>query len=526
MESQERVVRDLRIDLERITSDPDWVNNVNVQYKLVEHLAELRSSQVVSKDVAAVERAAAERLRIPPERFRALQKITDVRELRRALRAVHHRDLSPRLAGEDIYPTEGWLGAYLEFSQDSEVPLGWHFWCGVSILGSACRRNLYIDRNTFYITANHYMVMVGPTAAHKSTAIGHALSVLRVCNELLEEAIPRLEGIDKRVVVLPIKTTPEGMIDALTPEKRTAKDGSVRRRLQSIGMLHCSELSVLLGKNVMGADRMIHLVTDLYGYDSPTYSFRTRKDGEKVLADPVLSCLFGSTAEWINKSVTKELFTGGFVGRNMWLERMTSKRDFPKTPPLDPVIRNQLGEWLMPWALTNTTEVELTAEAESWFADWYRANKAAPPLVPLMEGWKERKQGHLFKLAMVLAISEMTTAKLNQKDLDRCPSLNLELRYLEQAAQIINLEEARMPDCFARIGQHEAAELTDEVKAMIRTLGSGADRWAGHSLVFQRVRHRVGTADAFKKIVRTLIESGEIEYKLDGRLNSYRIKQL
>jgi hypothetical protein len=519
---QNRWQESFQVERHRI-AEPEWVNNVNAQYALIQFLSEWRTEQVVPKDLAELERMAADRLRIPVDRFRALQKIEDTRELRRALRAVHYRERSPRLEGEDIYPEDGWLGAYLEFAQDSEVPLGWHFWCGVAILGAACRRNLYIDRNAFYITANHYMIMVGPTAAHKSTAIGHALNVLAVMNKELEEEIANTT-IDKRVVVLPVKLTPEAMVDALSPERRTMKDGSVRQRVQSIGLLQCAELSVLLGKNVQGADRMIHLATDLYGNDAREYGFRTRKDGEKKLYEPVLSCLFGSTAEWINKSVTSDLFTGGFVGRNMWLPRDTSQKEFPKPPPMDPVIKNQLGEMLLPWARTNTTEVELTPKAEDWFDQWYRENKATPPPIPLMEGWKERKQGHLFKLAMVLAISEMCSPHLEQAELDRCPSIELELRFLERAAKIIDLEQERMPDCFARIGQHEAAELTDEVKAMIREVGRrDPEGWATHSTVFQRVRHRVGTADAFRKIIRTLIEAGEVEVRVEGRSNRYRL---
>jgi hypothetical protein len=502
--------------------EPGWVKNVNHQQRLIEFIAEWRSQPIIPTDLAELERLAAERLRISPDRFRSIEKIESARDLRRALRAVHHQEKSPRLPGEDIYPDTGWLGAYLEFSQDSEVPLGWHFWCGVAVLGAACRGNLYVDRNTFYITPNLYMIMVGPTAAHKSTAIGHALSVLRVCNELLEEDIEKTT-LDRRIVVLPIKLTPEAMVDALVPERKTLKDGSIRQRLQSVGLLHCSELSVLLGKNVMGADRLIHLATDLYGYEG-NYNFRTRKDGEKILAEPVLNCLFGSTVEWINKSVTSDLFTGGYVGRNMWLSRDTSKREFPLPYPLDPVIKQELGEMLVPWALTSSTEVEPTEKAEKWFGQWYRHNKKRPPLIPLMEGWKERKQGHLFKLAMILAISDKCGHGIDQLELDRAPNLILELEYLERAAEIIDLEEARMPECFARIGQHADIEVQEEVKATLKyLLGVSSTGWVSHSDLFKRVRHRVGNTDSYRKITRTLLDTGDIEKMTEGKGTYYRM---
>src|SRR5262245_7555676 len=64
-------------------------------------------------------------------------------EFRRALRSTP--PILQRHPHEEIYPTTGWLGDYLLFTQEMEAPLGWHFWCGAVLLGLVARRNFYID---------------------------------------------------------------------------------------------------------------------------------------------------------------------------------------------------------------------------------------------------------------------------------------------------------------------------------------------------------------------------------------------
>ena len=78
-------------------------------------------------------RAAAEQVRkilgISVNRFDALRKLDQTVEISRAL----HYDNEPtrehaRLRDEEHLPRTGWLGEYLLHTQETECPLGWHFW--------------------------------------------------------------------------------------------------------------------------------------------------------------------------------------------------------------------------------------------------------------------------------------------------------------------------------------------------------------------------------------------------------------
>jgi hypothetical protein len=399
----------------------------------------------------------------------------------------------------------------LEFAQDSETPLGWHFWCAVTLLGAACRNNLYIDRNIFYVNPNHYLVMVGPTSAHKSTAIGMATSLLGELNAHLVD-VANTTHEDRTILELPNKVTAEGLVDALEPKSTyklaAGEDAGKIVRAASIGLQACEELAVLLGKNVHGSDRLVHLLTSLYGFSGKQYTFRGRLRGPVNLTHPLISLLWGSTADWINRSVTTDFFTGGFVGRCVWVTRETSEREIPLGRPLDPVIRNTLANLLSPWSLCSMKEIELTDQAEAWFDSWYRDNKRRKPPMPLMEGWKERKQVHLLKLAMVLMISERTQPGLTTQDVEQM-KLRIEPRHLEKSLELLDLEETRMPDTFVRIGQHIDTEVTDTVLAEIRRLDKG--KGVAHATLLQRLRYRVGTAEVLKKHISTLVESHEIE---------------
>jgi hypothetical protein len=519
----DRLTKIVQEQLEKIRGE-SWAKDINDQFRFIGWVHEMRLAAIQPEGLTLAEHEACMRMGIGKERWEKLLLLEDTKEIRRALKATR-RDPTKRLNGEEVYPKSGWLGAYLDYSMDSEVPLGWHFWTGVGIIGAALRRNLYIDRNTFYILPNHYMIMVGPTAAHKSTAIGHGLSILEHLNK---QAWGRVQEtwIDRRVIILPIKLTPEAMVDALKAGNKHYDEFPNPVHIpQSVGLLQCSELSVLMGKNVMGADRMIHLITDLYGHEGKEYKFRTRQRGEHMLTEPTISTLFGSTASWINKSVTSELFTGGFVGRNMWLERDTSTKWLPKPQPLDPVMKEGLAAMLLPWMLTTVKEMELTPAAEQWFDKWYLENKAASAPIPLMEGWKERKQGHLLKLAMVLAVSDMCDGGMKPGDLDRYPSIHLGMQYLEKALELVNLEEAQMPECFSRIGQHESVETTDELLSVLKGMELKQCP-VRHSDLFKRMRHRVGDVGNFKKHMQSLIEAGEVEREECGRGWAYRTPRM
>jgi hypothetical protein len=470
-----------------------WSESPAKQLKFVEFLAEYLDVLPLAQAATLLEEGARG-MGTTEERLKGILDLTSRRDRRRAVLACA-RPTVPRLPEE----------------LDNEVPFGWNFWCGLTALGVCCRRNLYFDRDLFYLYPNLYTVLVGPTGAHKSTCIDLMTEMVRTANEFLEPRVMEKQE-DIRVVVLPAKTTAEWLLDELTPQELIDSHlkfkhgyGQPVKRRQAVAILQCSELAVLLGKDVNGADRLVAHLTELYGCQD-TWSAGTRTSGKRVLNDVAITCVFGTTVDWIRTSITNELFSGGFFGRCILLYKERPSRYFPHPGPSDPVVRYELARMLAAWAGLPPDSVPAVwgKGSAEWFADWYMDNKRADLPHPLMGPYLERKQNHLLKTAMLLSASEHTHAYLTTEELLDLGQLPVEVSHLQLAKVLLEIEERRMPMCLEEVGQHASAGEADYLKSRIPPEG------VTHTDLFRAVRWKVGTSKDFRELLGSLVESGEV----------------
>ena len=74
---------------------------------------------------------------------------------------------------------EGWLQAYRRYVFKQESPDLFHFWTAMTMISSALRRHVWIDRKAYTIFPNLYVFLVEESAAaRKSTAMELGLSLL------------------------------------------------------------------------------------------------------------------------------------------------------------------------------------------------------------------------------------------------------------------------------------------------------------------------------------------------------------
>ena len=74
-----------------------------------------------------------------------------------------------------------WLDSYLEYTDNTESPISYHTWCGLSVIAGALQRKVYLQwglAETIY--PNLYVVLIGTSGrTRKGTAIGIAKSMLK-----------------------------------------------------------------------------------------------------------------------------------------------------------------------------------------------------------------------------------------------------------------------------------------------------------------------------------------------------------
>lgn len=443
-------------------------------------------------DVAAI-------LGFTSERMAGVMSLHSINEIRRAMRVVERKPYD-RQDDELVYPTEGWLGDYLELHAGMEVPLAWHFWSAVCAVGATCKRNYVFDCGSFEIYPHHYVMIVGPSGEKKSSAISQAARMLDAVNyELQTWGDMQLPPRNVGVYVHKGRGSPEGFSDEIAISEELAlhrKTGLVHTtgREQSTGIIVNSEVVSILGKDQPGSARWIELLTTLYTENDWDETLRGRK--KKYYRDIAVSALFGSTMEWLRTSCTPSSFEGGWMARVVYVERQSSHRVFPTPDIVDPVRVRELARELAELGIPAATEMTFSREAKAYHHDWYISNQRMRHQSWIMNGWYNRKDAHLRKLCMVLALT------------DRPRTTQIEVRHIELALKLFAIEEEHLPRAFSQVVSKEPAVALGRMLDMLK----GAPNRVMQRTELLRACHRfIGNKKEMDMLIDTGVATGMLE---------------
>jgi hypothetical protein len=398
--------------------------------------------------------------------------VESLKKIRSALQATRAKP-GPLLPGEEIYPREGFLGQYLNYTQETAAPLAYHFWFGVSLLGAACRRNVYMELG-YTLYPNQYLFIIGDTAEGKGIAFGKATPLVWKANDVVQREMERkdpdlgpLEGGAypmRKVVVLPDKPTPQWLVSALVPQDGEARGSlAIFKGLDSVGWLANEEVSAWLGKRGDVYEGCVHIITAFYNCEED-WSAGTHTRGAENLKYMCLTVICGSNMEWINKSVTPDMFEGGFIRRCLFISRSGApKREYLDEPPplMDPlqadIMAGQMAAWMQAEA---PCEIKLGEGAKRLYSSFNREleRKKLNPEEPRLHYYYLGKYNFVMKLAMVLSVNRHTWHGITVQEIaETLPSIQMKAEDLELAIELVEHEERYLPECFARIGEHSHA---------------------------------------------------------------------
>ena len=442
---------------------------------LLKYRSVLANGAPVPDELRAIENLFCNRANLHKERYLHLlnmpkdDPVESLADIRTSLKATGHTP-SPLLPGEDLYPRTNWIGSYLDYTQETAAPRAYHFWFAVALLGAACRRNVYMELG-YRLYPNQYLFIIGNTAEGKGIAFGRATPLVWKANdavqrdmELKETGLGPLENghfPHRKIVVLPDKPTPQYLVSALVPQNGETKTGAaVFEGTDSIGWLANEEVSSWLGRRGEVYEGCVHIVTAFYNCER-NWSAGTHTRGVEKLKNMALTVLCGSNMEWINKSVTPDMFAGGFIRRCLFISREKSpKRQFldAPPPPMDPLLANVLAEQMACWMqLEEPFEVELAEPAKRLYSSFNREveRRKAEPEDSRLFYYYHGKYNFVMKLAIVIAVNRFTWPGMTSKQLfEAMGSIQMRAEDLELAIELVEFEERYLPECFARIGEH------------------------------------------------------------------------
>ncbi len=193
------------------------------------------------------------------------------------------------------------LEMWLHICGESEVPQAYWYWSFVSAVAACVGDRVGIRPLGFdsWRCPNVYVLMVGPSASGKGTAIKKITKLLWP----LAAEIGLFNG----------EATAQAVMDMIG--QKAGSDNEARGVKKSARIwLVSEELSLCTGTNEQ-ADKLVRFTTGLYDGDIPAWMQSTRTHGIVSLYNPCVNWLAGTTPDWIHDTISQQAVHSGFVAR-------------------------------------------------------------------------------------------------------------------------------------------------------------------------------------------------------------------
>lgn len=342
---------------------------------------------------------------------------------------------------------DSFLNRYIEIAKISEAPSYMHFWAGVSLLASVVQRKVYLNMGTFEYIPNFYIIFVAsPGIATKSVTIAPVAAFLR-------------QFAKQGIYLSKASTTWQEFIQSFaqaTTSVAYPEDGGLRTHYNAISIM-ASELGTFL--DFSNADLINHL-TELWDGRRGKFEKGTKTQGNDIIFSPVLNLLGGTTPAWIENNFETFMIGSGFTSRTIFIYANEKSQFIPYPDKLAKSIGFDIVQWhddlLYDLRIISKLcgKFELTQEATDYGEELYiqiQTKLANGGLSDDLQGFYARKQGHIHKLAMLLAISERS-------------DLSLDRYHLETAEQIISGAESSRTETLSTVGQTRESKIIADIR--------------------------------------------------------------
>lgn len=387
-------------------------------------------------------------------------------------------DFHPLMNRENI---RGFLGRYVHHLTNTESPPVFHFATALTIMGTACRRNIWIDQKIFKIWPAIQTLILGPSGKMgKTTCTTYGLKM----------------GLEAGVV--------DRIADEITPEAlKSELSARTKEHGEAVGLLYSSELSLLFAKSETYNQGLIQTMTDLFdSLDSSKKQTKTAGTFElKNIAVSFLSC---SNEGWATMAIPEHAIGGGLIGRTLVFYQRDSSKEVPFPEFPDPVERQELIKMLQ-MIPTIKGEFTYSPKAKEWYRNRYHAIKTNWPEDERMEPFWSRYGVHLLRIAMLMRVNEMiSTAVADGKALIGMPRV-IEEHHFRQADAVLLWCFQYLPRVYSFLGISGHGE---EMQKILRYINRQGGDVAHGPLA--RAMSKSMSGRQLREHVHTMEESGMI----------------
>lgn len=328
--------------------------------------------------------------------------------------------------------TERFTEKYLQYTKEfTDCPDVFLMWGALLAISASLSRKVYIEIGAWNQSPNLWIVLIGKSSSHKSTAISR-----------VEDLIESID-VDR---LAPSEFSQEAIIDALSKNStRLFIFDEAKSFFDSMGKKYNEGLSSVL--------------TTLYR--KPNYSRTTMKHGTLNIQNAYLAMGMATTPEWLRSSLqnAEESAMSGFLSRFLMIPFSgEGNTPFPKPPPHDLLKFGALKDILRSYQRIEQPFI-YSPSADVAFMEWFsetteRENKALPILGAFFEHFKNEA---IHKLSILLAI-------------DRGERV-ISLEAFQEAVICLRYVENMMPSLIEDLTSDRIEQGRKKIKEFIRAKG-------------------------------------------------------
>lgn len=327
-----------------------------------------------------------------------------------------------------------WIDGFMCLTENSEPPVLYRKWAAISTIASALQRKVRLELGlSLTIYPNLYIVLVGPSATGKGTAMRYSYDILKEIPSIRMAA----QATSLQSLIRRMKETNLTDVDIETG----------KQQFHSSMTIFSDEFTVFLGyhnRELMAALCDWYDCKDRWVYDT------IKRDKEEVIGVWV-NILAGTTPDNIQSSFPMEAIGGGLTSRIIFVneEKRNKLVVFPAATKAEIELQQYLIHDLERIALLSGT-AKYTEAAMSYYADWcYHASDHPPFQDKKFDGYIGRRRNHLNTLSMICSASHSDNLIITKDDVERAAILLAEV-------------EIKMGTVFRGIGRSDISALINE----------------------------------------------------------------
>jgi hypothetical protein len=365
----------------------------------------------------------------------------------------------------------------MDMTEETESPPSFRMASIASGIASCMKRKIFLQLGTDFFYPNMYIILVGPPAARKGTAIAPV-------RELLDRlGLPLAADESSR----------QKLIQFMEKSSDTFVDPMGIQYNHSSISIHASELTVTIGYNNMA------LLTDLNDWfdckNSFIYSTLSRDDEEII--NVWVNLLGATTPTLLHSAMPEEGTGGGFMSRCFMVYEQNKDKIviFPEVKrDLFEMVQHDLNH-----IINQAGQFKYDKDWAAAYTDWRYANDGKKMGTYRLDGYCERRVVHLLKLCMIFSMSRSDEKVLTLYDFER-------------AQTFMEAVEIKMPRVFEGMGTNIHAEVQSRIMNVMRV----RKRMSNGELI-NMLKSDV-SAREMQEILNTLQQAGEVQLTSSGNI--------